>query len=460
MPNDINLEELAVEIKENVKTHAADMKKLVAANTQTFEEYKKVEAKNRADDEGKLAKMADDIIDLDTKLSASIESEKEISEKFDKLELAFKARKEFVPDDPVVAEQMIKGAHEFYKAIATKENPYIAKAVAGRMEKFNAYDTEFMTKYLHGRFNGMDHKAMSIGSGPDGGYLVIPSLNSNIIKKEHESSPVRQFAKIQPIATDRMIWTVDTENVTRGWMSERENPTETTTPPLKKREIEVHTVYSEPVVSQFFLEDSTIDAVQFISDHVGRDFGLEENTAFVSGNGIKKPRGFTTYDAGSDWGQIEQVDIDLFNTTDGAAYNDIIDLVTSLKASYHDNARFMINRLGYRAVLKLTDGNKQKVYLPAIEREGVFSGPTLHGYSLHMASDIASPGSAASPVTNALFIAFGDFAQGYVIVDRRGIALLRDPYTGKPDVKLFFTKRVGGDVLNFEAIKIGKNTST
>jgi HK97 family phage major capsid protein len=177
-----------------------------------------------------------------------------------------------------------------------------------------------------------------------------------------------------------------------------------------------------------------------------------ENTAFVSGNGNKKPRGFLTYAAGtpssSTFSVIEQLPTGaagaFASTNPGDA---MINLVYSLKAPYREKAVFMMKRATLAEVRKLKDGQGNYLWQPDFQLK---QGGTLLGFNVVEAEDM--PAIAA----NSLSIAFGDFKAGYQIVDRQGIRILRDSFTAKPYVKFYTTKRVGGDVVNFEAIKLLK----
>jgi len=175
-----------------------------------------------------------------------------------------------------------------------------------------------------------------------------------------------------------------------------------------------------------------------------RKVSKKENTAFVSGDGVGKPRGILTYTAGTSWGEIEQV----ASGSAGAVTADkIIELYYALKEDYATNASFLMNRATVEDVRQLKDTTNQYLWNPGL---AVGVPDTLMGVPVYQAADMPVPAA------DSLSIAVGDFKAAYQIVDRAGIRVLRDPFTDKPFVKFYSTKRVGGDVVNFEAVKLMK----
>jgi HK97 family phage major capsid protein len=227
-----------------------------------------------------------------------------------------------------------------------------------------------------------------------------------------------------------------------GWVAEQDSRTETTTPDISKRVIHAHEMYAEPRATQKLLDDAGFDVEGWLGRKVSNRFARAEATAFVTGSGVGQPRGFTTYPTGTSTGQIEQINSGAASalTADG-----IFDLVYSLKSPYLMNSRFMMARLTIRDVRKLKDGEGRYLWEPIFK---VGEPASLVGYPLHQADDMpaVSAGNEA--------IVFGDMKTAYTIVDRKGIRVLRDPYTAKPYIKFYTTRRVGGDVVNFEAIKL------
>ncbi len=289
---------------------------------------------------------------------------------------------------------------------------------------------------------GAEAKAMSVGSDPDGGYFVTPFMSPKILSIIYESSPIRQLATVETISTDAIEYPIDDGEVGYGWVGEQETRSETTTSQTGVQRIPVHEMYAAPRATQKLLEDASINIEAWLAGKIGERFGRIEATAFVTGDGIKKPRGFMTYANGTTRGTIEQV-------ASGAAtvltFDGLINLMTALKEPYAAGAAFCMRRATVGAVLLLKDGNGQYIW----RTDNQSGKPSiLLGSPVYMAADMAAVGAGN------LAVAYGNFSQGYTIVDRLGISTLRDPFTAKPFVIFYTRKRVGGDVTNFEAIKI------
>jgi HK97 family phage major capsid protein len=295
-------------------------------------------------------------------------------------------------------------------------------------------------------------KALSVGSDPDGGFAVTPDMSGRIISLIQDTSPVRQVANVVTIGTDALEGVNDLNEATSGWIGETEARTETTSPQIGEWRIPVWEQYAEPRATQKLLDDAMFDVEGYLVGKIADRLSRMENTAFVSGNGVKKPRGFLTYAAGtpssSSFAVIEQVPSGASAAFPSTHAGDaLINLVYALKSFYRDRAVFMMKRATLAEVRKLKDGNDNYLWQPDFQTK---QGGTLLGFNIVEAEDM--PAIAA----NSLSIAFGDFTTGYQIVDRQGIRILRDSFTAKPYVKFYTTKRVGGDVVNFEAIKLMK----
>lgn len=289
-------------------------------------------------------------------------------------------------------------------------------------------------------------KALSVGSDPDGGYVVDPDTSGRVIKKIFETSPIRQYASVQVISTDALEGLRDLDETSFGWVGETSTRTETTTPQLEKWRIPVHEMYAEPRATQKLVDDAAINMESWLADKVADKFARAENSAFVNGTGVDQPRGFLTYPAGStNPGQLPQlatgVNGDFASDPNGA--DKLIDMIHSLKAQYRANAVFAMNRTTLGGLRLLKDSQGRMLWQPSLAA-GMPS--TLLGYPVASFEDMPS-----YTTTDALAVAFADFAELYQIVDRLGIRTLRDPYTAKPYIKYYSTKRVGGDVANFEA---------
>ena len=290
-------------------------------------------------------------------------------------------------------------------------------------------------------------KTLGTYSGADGGYTVPKAISAKIIQRIYETSPIRTVASVETISTGSIEYNIDTGEFDQGWVSETKARPETNTSQFGKKTIKVFEQYAKPKATQSVLDDSAYNIEGWISQKVSDKFGRIENTAFLTGNGSAKPRGILTYDHGVDYAldTIQQVALGAASslTSDG-----LIDLQNTLFEAYQTNAKWLMNRTTYGALLKLIrSDNKFNEFLGMPNEAGM---ATLLGKQIVLANDIPIIAS------NALSIVYGDFSQAYTIVDRAGISLLRDPYSSKPFVEFYFTKRVGGDVLNTQAVKIGK----
>ncbi len=339
-----------------------------------------------------------------------------------------------------------KEASEF--ALSTKNSSNLD------MDQYRSYKSAFWN-YIRKNNAGSsieEIKALSVGSDPDGGYLVTPDISGRIVQLIHDTSPMRQVANIVTVGTDRLEGTRDLDEATTGWVGETAARTETASPQIGQYTIPVHEQYAEPRATQKLLDDAQFNVDEWLAGKIADKLARMENTAFVNGDGVNKPTGFLTYTAGVPNATTFEV-IEQSNTgvSGGFAATDpgdaLINMVYSLKASYRDNAVFMMKRSTLSEVRKLKDGNGNYLWTPDFQSQ---QGGTLLGFNVVEAEDM--PAIAA----NSLSIAFGDFNAGYQIVDRQGLHILRDNLTTKPFVKFYTTKRVGGDVSNFEAIKLLK----
>ena len=318
------------------------------------------------------------------------------------------------------------------------------KSTASHSEYSKAF-RNYLRKGMDGGLEALQTKALSVGSDPDGGYLVTPHMSSKIVQSIFETSPMRQLASVETISSDALELIDDHDQAAAGWTSETGAITETSSPTLAKRNIPTHELYAQPKATQKLVDDSAIDIESWLSGKIADIFSRKENTAFVSGSGVGQPRGILTYASGTNWGQIQQVT----SGSSGAVTADaIINLFYSLKDTYSKRANFLMNRTVVQSVRLL----KQATTNQYMWQPGLAAGApdTLMGIPVHMAADMPVAAS------NSLSIAVGDFQAAYQIVDRKGINILRDPFTEKPFVKFYATKRVGGDVVNFEAIKLMK----
>ena len=316
---------------------------------------------------------------------------------------------------------------------------------------------EAFTKYVrYGKegLNAEELASMSVGSDPSGGYLVLPDTTGRIVKRMFETSPMRQLAAVQTISGDALTGLTDRDEADSGWVGETSSRSETDTPELGAWRVPLVEQYAAPKQTQNFLDDAAIDVEGWLGAKVGDKLARTENSGFVTGTGSKRPRGFTTYttaataDASRTWGEMEHVKTGVNGGFHATLPGDaLIDLVFALNPTYLANAKWAMSRTTEASVRKIKDGDGNYLWQPNFETR---SGRTLLQYPVTNLEDM--------PViaTNSVSMAFGDFLQGYQIVDKGGIVVLRDPYTNKPWVIFYTTKRTGGDVIDFNAIKFIK----
>ena len=298
----------------------------------------------------------------------------------------------------------------------------------------------------------LEVKALSEGSNPDGGYTVPLEIERTIDRVLSQASPIRAIASVRAIGSATYRKPITTAGAAAGWVAETGSISQSTTPTLAALDFPAMELYAMPAATQMLLDDSQVDIEQWLADEVQIVFAEQEGAAFVNGDGSAKPKGFLHYtnvaDASWSWGNIGYI----ASGADGAFAGDapadaLLTLAYAPKQAYRANGRWVMNRKTESAVRKFKDDNGNYIWQP-----GAAAGQpaTIFGYAVTEAEDMPDIAS------NSYSIAFGDFARGYLIVDRVGVRVLRDPYSAKPYVLFYTTKRVGGGVQNFEAIKLMK----
>jgi HK97 family phage major capsid protein len=293
-------------------------------------------------------------------------------------------------------------------------------------------------------------KALQVGIDPDGGITVPVAMSNRMTEIIYETDPVRQLASVESITTGKIEWMAEWDEAGYNWEGETHGettmPGETSTPTWKKRAISVHTLSARPRATQTLLEDSGINVEQWLARKVADKFSRAEAAAFVTGNGIGKPKGFLTYANGTSFGTIEQV---AMGAADALTADGFLAIKYAMKEYYIERGTWLMNRSTVLAALKLKYGDGTYIWNPGQFGSGNTIGNIL-GLPVRMSTTM--PEVAA----DALSIVLADWKAAYLIIDRLGITIQRDPYTVKPFVEFYTRKRVGGDVDNWEAIKIGK----
>lgn len=350
---------------------------------------------------------------------------------------------------------LINRAQVFSKMLCEdKPRGYVAPEVS--IEQLCAYEKAYVRWMQLGDSLPADERAdLSVGSDPDGGFLVSPAIAGRIVEFQRESSPIRSVADIVMTTSDAVedIRDLD-EAASGGWVGERQSRPKTDTPQRQKYRIPVHEQYAMPASTQKMLDDAGRDQEAWLARKIADKLTRDENAAFTTGDGASKPRGFLTYPAGTPVGDGTAANFEkIARVLSGAngsfkssnPGDELVDLVFSLKQTYRQRATFMMARLTVAAVRKLKDGDGNYLWQPDFAAR---QGGTLLGSPIIEGEDMPSL------ATGSLSIIYGDLRDLYLIVDRMGIRTLRDPFTDKPNVLFYTTKRVGGDVKNFDAAKI------
>lgn len=303
--------------------------------------------------------------------------------------------------------------------------------------------------------SGDEQKALQAGVDSDGGYLLPSATVGRVVKKVYELSPIRQIANVQTISTDALEGVADTGEASYGWASETGTRSETDSPTVGKYRIEAHEMYAAPKATQKLIDDAAVDVESWLAAKVADKFARVEGAAFITGTGVGQPRGFTKYttaataDATRTWGELEHVMSGA--SADFASSNPadkLFDLIGAFKQAYLQNAKWVTLRSVIAKIRKFKEATTNAyMWQPGLQAG---QPDKLLGYPIVIAQDM--PALAA----DSLSLAFGDFMEGYQVVDRIGIRTLRDPFTAKPYVVFYSTKRVGGGVVNSEAIKFIK----
>ncbi|QKP78748.1 phage major capsid protein [Methyloligella sp. GL2] len=313
----------------------------------------------------------------------------------------------------------------------------------------------YMRKGETGNLTRLEEKALKVnlsGSGADGGYLVPPEVETAVIRGVKEISPIRAISGSRTVSASVYKKPFAITGPATGWVGETATRPQTNSPTLDELSFPTMELYAMPSATQTLLDDSAVNIDEWLAEEIQLAFAQQEGKAFVTGEGGTEPRGFLDYTtvANGSWewnkiGYIATGNDGTFDTDDPS--DDLIDLVYSLKAGYRANASWVMNRATQAAIRKFKDENGNYIWQP-----GASAGqwPTLMNYPIAESEDMPDIGS------DEFAIAFGDFKRGYLVVDRAGIRVLRDPYSVKPYVLFYTTKRVGGGVQDFDAIKLLK----
>lgn len=292
-----------------------------------------------------------------------------------------------------------------------------------------------------------EEKSLSTAVNSDGGYLVDPVTSESISSVLSATASIRAIANVVHVEATSYDVLIDTTDAGAGWATETADTSETGTPVIERIAIPLHELSALPKASQRLLDDSAFDVEGWLAGRIADKFARAEAEAFVTGDGLDKPVGFLSHtvvdDASWSWGALGYVATGADGAFNGAEA--LIDLVYALGAEYRANGTFVMNSKTAGAVRKLKDADGRFLW-----SDGLAAGEParLLGYAVLIAEDMPDIASGADA------IAFGDFAAGYTIAERPDLRVLRDPFSAKPHVLFYATKRVGGDVSDFAAIKL------
>lgn len=439
-----------------------ELKKALEATRQAQADARK--ASDKAHEEiQKYGRVSAETIEKVEKLEAAVDAKLEAAQKrYDELER--KLNRE-------AALGGREGLNEL-EAAATAFNGQLAARFGGRrsalsVEQFQAYKKGFLAYMVGGPEAVMGRPelqaALSVGSDPSGGYVAPADLTGRIDSLIYESSDIRRLAGVRRTSRDEIEIHYDADQATSGgWVGELATRSTTGTPVVPQpRKIPLHEQYAFPLISQKTLDDADFDAEGWLARKVADILGRTENTAFVTGNGIMRPRGFTTYTAGTPaggsaaaWAKVRQIATGAAGAfkanPDGPDV--FIDMMGALKDEYlrDPSCSWAMTRTTLSVARKLKDSNGQyQVQLtPGLQGRPGFE---ILGFPIARWADLAEIGS------QSLSMAFGAWAQAYQIADHTGgLRVLRDVYTQKPYVGFYSYKRTGGDVANFEALVLAK----
>ena len=295
----------------------------------------------------------------------------------------------------------------------------------------------------------LEQKAMQIGVDADGGFAVPEELNTDILSALRDEVVMRQECTVMTVGTPDWKKLTNKGGIASGWVGETDERTETGTPKLGVISPVWGEIYGNPYATQTMLDDAFFNVESFIVNELSQEFAEKEEEAFTLGDGNKKPKGFLAYETTAqadkyrDWGKLQNVVAGAANLTT----DDIVKLTYTLRKVYRSGAKFMMNNQSLLAVRLLKDSHGNYIWQPGLQ---VGQPSLLSGFAVAENEQMPDIGDSSGKAP----IAFGNFKRGFYIFDRIGIRMLRDPYTKKPFVGFYTTKRVGSMLNDSNAIKV------
>lgn len=302
----------------------------------------------------------------------------------------------------------------------------------------------------------LEAKAYSGSVSADGGVVVPPEIDTVIGRRVAMISPMRRLATVRQISGAVLKKPFATNGLATGWVSETAARPQTASQSLAELAFPTQELYAQPAATQALLDDAAVDIESWIAAEVEIVFAEQEGTAFITGDGVNKPKGILAYGSVADnawtWGNVGHVATGVANGFRAATPSDtLFEAIYALKAGYRQNGTFLMNRKTQGEIRKFKDTTGNYIWMPPA---AAGQPASLAGFPLAEAEDM--PDFTAG----GLAIAFGDFRAAYLVVDRIGTRMLRDPYSAKPYVLFYVTRRVGGGIQNFEALKFIRFTAS
>jgi HK97 family phage major capsid protein len=304
--------------------------------------------------------------------------------------------------------------------------------------EITSHHTSSMDSFMRHSIQSEEKKSFSSDDADTGAMLITPEKYHQIINAIASYSPIRRLASVDTISSNALDVVISNALFDSGWVGESEGRADTKNPHLIQKRIHVHELYAQPKTTQRLLDDTFINIESWLTARIVESFAAAENASFVLGDGRSKPTGILNYRDDI----IERIEA---RNVDKVLVDDLLNLINSMREEYISNATMIMNRRTISEIQKIRDDNGRFIWQPSMSDK---LPATIFGIPVVCVNDIPT----IHPKTDTIVIA--DFKSGYKIVDRKDISIMKDPYTDKPFVKFYATKRVGGDVVNPNAIKI------
>ena len=437
------------EIK-NIQNQMNEVKELIIQKTTELQNEGKTTKEQSAQTKAKIEKMTSDL-DVTLGKFEELASKLKEEEKARKdLELAFAKRNERVADGEkakIIGDAELKNV--FRNVMLSSDKIPVNSEIREKtmMEVAEAYLPHLPKDELKAHV-----KSMMVGSNQDGGYWCPVEMMSKIIERMYETSPMRTIANVVSTLRERVVFPTDDDAMGFAWAGELDKRNKTATPKIGEIEIPTHEGYAYVDLTLQVLEDSTQNLESWLARKAGRRFGRGENHSFINGNGVKKPEGILSYSEWATPGAYEAGKLETRQTAGSGAISadDLIDLQAMLMDDFIPGASWVMARQIFAEICKLkATGSGEYLINPRLLFEGYT--PKILGSQVVFMQDMPK-----TLTTNAKAVGYGDFKEGYTIVDRLGISMIKDVVTNPGFVHLYFRKRVGGKVVNFDAIKLLK----